>query len=91
MTKELRKEIMKRWKLRNKFNGSRNYENWCNINYCVNLLRKTKKQYYENLSVKNVMDNQTFWKTVKPYFDNKGSNSKTKNLKLKFYWKITQY
>ena len=78
MIKELRKEIMKRSKLRNKFNRNRNYENWCNFkfqrNYCVNLLRKTKKQYYENLSVKNVMDNQT-WKTVKPYFSGKGSNS----------------
>ena len=45
VTKELRKEIMKRSKLRNKFNGNRNHENWCNFkfqrNYCVNL-RKTK-------------------------------------------------
>ena len=32
MTKELRKEIMKRSKLRNKFNRNRNYENWCNFN-----------------------------------------------------------
>ena len=80
MTEELRKEIMKRSKLRNKFNRNRNRENWYNFkfqrNYCVNLLRKTKKQYYENLSVKNVMDNQTFWKTVKPYFSDKGSNSR---------------
>ena len=35
---------------------------------------KTKKQHYENLNVNNVMDNQTFWKTVKPYFSDKGSN-----------------
>ena len=65
MTKELRKGIMKRSKIRNKFNRNRYHENWCNFkfqrNYCVNL-RKTKKQYYENLSVKNIMDNQTFWK-----------------------------
>ena len=76
MTKELRKEIMKRLKLRNKFNKNRNHENWCNFkfqrNYWVRLLKKTKKQYYENLSVKNVMDNQIFWKTVKPYFSDKG-------------------
>ena len=54
-------------------------ENWCNFkfqnNYCVNLLRKTKKQNYEALSVNNVIDSQTFWKTVKPYFSCKGSNS----------------
>ena len=69
---------MKRSKLRNKFNRNRNHENWCTFkfqrNYCVNLLKKTKGQHYENLSVKNVIDNQTFWKTVKPYFSDKGSN-----------------
>ena len=55
---------MKRSKLRNKFNRDRNHENWSNSkfqrNYFVNLLRKTEKQYYENLSVINVMDDQTF-------------------------------
>ena len=80
ITKELRKEIMKRSKLRKKFNRNRNHENWRNFkfqtNYCVNLLRKTKKQYYENLSVKNVMYNQTFCKTLEPYFSDKGSNSR---------------
>ena len=80
MTKELRKEIMKRSNLRNTFNRNKNHENWCNFkfqrNYCVNLLSETKELYYENLSVKNVMNNQTFWKTVKPYFIDKGSNSR---------------
>ena len=28
MTKELRKEIMKRCKLKNKYEENRNYENW---------------------------------------------------------------
>ena len=46
VTKELRKEVMKRSKLRNKFNRNRNHGNWCNFkiqrNYCVKLLRKTK-------------------------------------------------
>ena len=45
-------------------------------NCCVNLLRKTKKQYHGSVSVKNLMDNQTFWKTIKPYFSDKGSNSR---------------
>ena len=71
---------MKRSKLSNKFNRNRNHENGCNFkfqrNYCVNLLRKMKKQYYKNSSVKNVIGNQTFWKTVKPYFSDKGSNSR---------------
>ena len=34
------------------------------------------EKQYENLSVKNVMDNQTLWKTIKPYFRDKGSNSR---------------
>ena len=76
--KELGREIMNRSNLRKKFNRNRNHEN-CNFkfqrNYCISLLRKTKKKY-KNLSVKTVMDNQTFWKTVKPYFSDKQSNSK---------------
>ena len=84
MTKKLLKEVMKRSKLRNKFNRNRNHEYWCNFklqrNYCVNFLRKKKKQYYENLSVKNAMDSQIFWKSVKPYFNDKGSNSKQTTL-----------
>ena len=36
MTKELRKKIMKRSKLKNKYNKKRNYENW-------SLYKKTKK------------------------------------------------
>ena len=47
MTKELRKQIIKRLHLRNEFNRNRNHENWCNFkfqrNYCVNLFKKTKK------------------------------------------------
>ena len=36
-------------------------------NYCVSLLRKTKKNYYNNLNEKKITDNKTFWKTVKPF------------------------
>ena len=78
MTEELRKKNMKRSKQRNTFNRNRNHENWCIFklqrNYCVNLLRKIKKPH-ENLSVKNVTDNQTFWKTAKSYFSDTESNS----------------
>ena len=31
MTKELRKQIMKRSKLKNKFTRNRHHENWCNF------------------------------------------------------------
>ena len=38
-------------------------------------LKKDKKQYFAKLNVKDVADNKLFWKNVKPYFSNKGSNS----------------
>ena len=33
-------------------------------NVCVNLLRKSKKQNFNNIDVKNVTDNKRFWKTI---------------------------
>ena len=44
-------------------------------NNCVNPLRKSKKQYFSNVNVSGVTDNKSFWKSVKPYFSNKGSRS----------------
>ena len=40
-------------------------------NYCVSLLRKSKREYYSNLDVKNITDNKTFWKTVKRFLSDK--------------------
>ena len=34
-------------------------------NICVKRLRKTKKDFFNNLNVKRVTDNKQFWKTVK--------------------------
>ena len=57
--KELSKEIMTRSRLRNKYIKNRNEENRViyvkQRNYCVSLLRKSKKKYYENLD-ENFMD-----------------------------------
>ena len=70
MTKQLSKEIMKRSRLRNNFLRNRTEENKIlynrQRNYCVSLLRKSKRGYYENLNIKNVTDNKLFWKSVKP-------------------------
>ena len=35
------------------------------------LKKKTKKEYFGNLNEKNVCDNKTFWKTVKPFLSDK--------------------
>ena len=63
---------MVRCKLKNKYNKNRTGENWDSYkkqrNFCVNLLRKTKKDYFNDLNIKNITDNM-------PYFSNKGLNS----------------
>ena len=70
---------MHRSKFKNRFNKCRTHENWCNYktqrNYCVSLLRKTKQQYFKNLNLNDVTDNKTFWRTIKPYFNEKRSGS----------------
>ena len=40
-------------------------------NYCISLLRKSKREYYSSLHVNNVTDNKTLWKTVKPFLSDK--------------------
>ena len=66
MSKLLSKEIMHRSKLKNKFNKIPTEENR-NLykkqrNICVNLLRKEKKSYFNNLDLKVFEENRKFWK-----------------------------
>ena len=74
-TKQLSKEIMTRSRLRNKYLRNKNEDNRAlyvkQRNYCVSLLRKSKKKYYENLDERNLIDNKLFWKTIKPSFSDK--------------------
>ena len=44
-------------------------------NFCKELLRTTKKEYFNNLDTKRVTDNKTFWRTIVPTFTNKNSKS----------------
>ena len=78
MTKELQEAIMKRSQLKNRYNKNRNYENWYlykkQRNFCVSLLRKTKRNYFKNVKIQYITDNKKFWKTIPPYFSNKGYN-----------------
>ena len=75
MNRILSKEIMKRSRLRNKFLKSKSEADKKNCvkqrNYCVSLLRRTKKEYYGNLDPRKIADNRTFWRTVKPFLSNK--------------------
>ena len=78
MSKELRKAIMKRSQLKNRYNKNRNYENSYlykkQRNFCVSLLRKTKRNYFKNVKIQDITDNKKFWKTIRPYFSDKGYN-----------------
>ena len=75
ITKTLRKEIMHRSRLRNKFLKKRTKESKIAYskqrNICVSLLRKTKRDYSTNLDTKVMKDNWKFWKTVNPLFSEK--------------------
>ena len=70
ITKDLSKAIMKRSRLRNNFLKNRTGENKTlytkQRNYCVSLLKKSKKKYFANLNEKDIFDNKLFWKTIKP-------------------------
>ena len=64
MNKPLARAHIKRSRLRNRFLKNRSEVNRINFikqrNYCVSLLRKTKKQHYGNLNEKDVADNKKF-------------------------------
>ena len=74
MTKQLRKAVMQRSILKNVFNKNHTPKTLDNYNkqpnFCINLLRKTKKEYFENINIKDINDNKKFWKTIKPFINN---------------------
>ena len=41
------------------------------FNYCVSLLRNTKKDHYANLNEMDVADNRQFLRTIKPLLSHK--------------------
>ena len=79
LNKTLSKAIMHRTRFRNKYLRNKTVENKRKYtkqrNYCVSLLRKSKREYYSNLDVKNITDNKTFWKTVKLFQSNKETST----------------
>ena len=49
-------------------------------NLCVTMVRKAKKNFFNNLNVRNITDNKRFWKTMKPFLLSKVGNNERKNL-----------
>ena len=84
MTKELYKVIMRRSKPKNKFLKSKPFSDrkafTLECNYYKNLLRNTKRTYFNNLDIMYITDNRTFWKTVVPLFSNKFLRNEKINL-----------
>ena len=57
---------------------NRNYENWYlykkQSNFRLSLLRKTKRNYFKNMKMQEIVDDKKFWKIIWPYFSDKGYN-----------------
>ena len=77
MNKTLSKAFMHRSKLKNKYHKNPTESNKTAYkkqrNFCVSLLRKEKKKYYNNLDIKIFDDNKKFWQKVKPLFSEKSN------------------
>ena len=75
MNKNMRKLVMNRSRLKNKFNKEPSLENERAYkkqrNVCVNLFRKAKKDYSSSLNPSVVADNKKFWMAIKPLFSQK--------------------
>ena len=75
MNKFLSKAVMTRSRLKNKYLKDPSLTNKINYkkyrNYCVNLFKREKKKYYNNLHPNQITDNKKFWNTVKPLFSDK--------------------
>ena len=75
MTKTLRKLIMIRSRLKNRFHKARSDKNWLlyktQRNVSTKFLRKTKKDYFSKVNPKLVSGNKNFWRTIKLYFSYK--------------------
>ena len=75
MNKKPSTEILKKSHLKNKFlntksdNDIKAYNK--QLNYVLSLLRNEKNNFHSNLDTKVVIDNRTFWKTVKPLLSEK--------------------
>ena len=82
MTKQLRKAIMNRSRLENKYHRDCTGESYRNFkrqkNYCNRLRYRERKKYYENLDEAKVKDVREFWKTTKPFLSDKGTSRQSK-------------
>ena len=76
VTKEMRKAIMRRSFLENQKFELKTEESILAFkkqkNYCNRLRKRTRKNYYDNLDLRKITDNNKFWDTLCPLFSDKG-------------------
>ena len=65
MTKEVRKAIMIRSKLRNKFLKDKNEQQEMIIGNNHKFILMARQQYFSNLDLSSISDNNIIWKTIK--------------------------
>ena len=74
VTKGLRKAIMLRSRLWNIFLKEKSLESKKAYNkqrnICVSMVKKAKKEHFQNINLSEITDNKKFWKTVSPLFGN---------------------
>ena len=70
LTKEINKEIMTRSRLKKNLMKIKKHI-MTNVTVVLRLVRSAKKAHYSNLSIKDVNNNEKFWKIVKPLFSEK--------------------
>ena len=84
MNKSVRKAIMKRNQLYNKWTKTRQTADRENFltqkKIAAKTLKKAKQHYFHNLKDKDVLDNKKFWKIIKSSFTDKTKNRQTINL-----------
>ena len=75
INESVRKAVMVRTQLLNKFRKENPFINELAYkrqrNICTKLIKKTKRNFYNNLNVNKITVNKSFWKTVKPSFTEK--------------------
>ena len=75
MNKGVRKAIMNRTYLLNRFRKENSFINKLAYkrqhNFGAKLIKKTKRNFYNNLNVDKIANNKSFWKTIKPNFTDK--------------------
>ena len=77
ISKPLRKAIMRRSHLEKVYYKNKSEKSFKAYkkqkNFCSRLYKKERKWFFNSLNPSFVTDNKLFWKTIKPFFSNKGN------------------